>query len=273
MYASTFNTESFVTATFFIERLIQNEDHVFNIIDQCQNDSTLSLDLQLILETAITEKQLEDKLGYKDDNVLHLHTILVTAIAAAIQHGILNTIRDSKKLPVVPDYIPITGRNPPYPLESLLSILIDAPQLFVVQNAKKSVIFAKIAMIINAKDVFGGDQATLPLIAKRRIAAGEKKYITPPNTDPGDMIQRQENNDGKPSINGQGPKKQPEVIDLTSPSPPPSLLPPTPPPSLWTPPSSPPYRPWSPSQLTPLFDLTDLVSDFDSVTSSNSSKF
>jgi hypothetical protein len=67
------------------------------------------------------------------------------------------------------------------------------------------------------------------------------------------------------------PKKQPEVIDLTSPSPPPSLLLPTPPPSLWTPPSSPPYRPWSPSQLTPLFDLTDLVSDFDSVASSNSS--
>jgi hypothetical protein len=84
MYASIFNTESFVAATLFIERLLQNEDHIFNIIDQCQNDPTLSLNLQLILEAAITEKQLKGKLGYKDDNVLRLHTIVVTAIAAAI---------------------------------------------------------------------------------------------------------------------------------------------------------------------------------------------
>jgi hypothetical protein len=89
MYASIFNTESFVAATLFIERLLQNEDHVFNIIDQCQNDSTLSLDLHLILEAIKTEKNLEDKLGYKDNNVLSLHTIVITAIAAAIQHGII----------------------------------------------------------------------------------------------------------------------------------------------------------------------------------------
>jgi hypothetical protein len=74
-----------------------------------------------------------------------------------------------------------------------------------------------------------------------------------------------------PNEEWDSPKKQPEVIDLTSPSPPPSLLPPTPPPSLWTPPSSPLYCPWSPSQLTPLLDLSDLVSDFNSVASSNSS--
>jgi hypothetical protein len=106
MYASIFNTESFIAATLFIERLLQNEDHIFNIIDQCQNDSTLSLDLHLILEAIKTEKNLEDKLGYKDNNVLSLHTIVITAIAAAIQHGIINTIRDCDKLPVVPDYIP-----------------------------------------------------------------------------------------------------------------------------------------------------------------------
>jgi hypothetical protein len=93
---------------------------------------------------------------------------------------------------------------------------------------------------------------------------------------------RQENNDGKPSTNGQeyktipneewdSPKKEPEVIDLTSPSPaiPSSTnhaaisLDSTIIPSL--------PQPWSPSQLTPLIDLSDLVSDFDSVASSNSS--
>jgi hypothetical protein len=62
------------------------------------------------------------------------------------------------------------------------------------------------------------------------------------------------------------PKEQPEVIDLTSPSPPssPSMPPLFPP----TPPSSPLYHPWSPTQLTPLLNLSDLVSDFNSVTSS-----
>ena len=60
-------------------------------------------------------------------------------------------------------------------------------------------------------------------------------------------------------------ENQPEVIDLTSPLPPPSLLPPTPP-------SSPLYYPFSPlTHPSPLFDLEDLVSDFDSVASSNSS--
>ena len=61
------------------------------------------------------------------------------------------------------------------------------------------------------------------------------------------------------------PKEHPEVIDLTSPSPPPSLFPPTPP-------SSPLYCPFSPlTHPSPLFDLEDLVSDFDSVASSYSS--
>ena len=106
MYACNFNTDSFLFATLFIERLIQNDDNVFNLIDTCKNDPTLTLDLHLILEAANTEKQLEDKLGYKDRNVLSLHIILTTAIAAAIRHGIINTIRDSLELPVVPDYIP-----------------------------------------------------------------------------------------------------------------------------------------------------------------------
>ena len=60
------------------------------------------------------------------------------------------------------------------------------------------------------------------------------------------------------------PVEHPEVIDLTSPSPPPSLLPPTPP-------TSPLYCPFSPvTYPSPLFDLEDLVSDFDSVASYSS---
>ena len=106
MYACNFNTDSFLAATLFIERLIQNDDNVFNLIDTCKNDPTLTLDLHLILEAMNTEKQLEDKLGYKDCNVLSLHIILTTAITAAIRHGIINTIRDSPKLPVISDYIP-----------------------------------------------------------------------------------------------------------------------------------------------------------------------
>ncbi|EDR08345.1 uncharacterized protein LACBIDRAFT_326716 [Laccaria bicolor S238N-H82] len=106
MYTSLFNSESFLTTTLFIERLIQEEKHIYALIDTCQNDSTLSLHLHLILEAVATEKHLEGKLGYKDENVLSLHTMVITAIAAAIRHGILNTIRDCDKLPAVPDYIP-----------------------------------------------------------------------------------------------------------------------------------------------------------------------
>jgi hypothetical protein len=223
MYASTFNTDSFVAATLFIERLLQNEDHVFNLIDHCQNDSTLSLDLQLILEAAATEKQLEDKLGYKDNNVLRLHTIVITAIAAAIRHGILNTIRDSKKLPVVPDYIPshfagqgivqyfekfdaeIHAYGKKFPTSPRITSFtpIDAPKPHVVLNAKNSVTSAKIAATINVEDAFGGDQDTPPLIAKLEIIVGEKRQTRPPNIDHGDTIQRQEINDGRPSTNGQ----------------------------------------------------------------------
>ena len=61
------------------------------------------------------------------------------------------------------------------------------------------------------------------------------------------------------------PKEHPEVIGLTSPSLPPSLLPPTPP-------SSPLYCPFFPfTYPSPLLNFEDFVSDFDSVTSSYSS--
>ena len=106
MYTCNFNTDYFLATTLFIKRLVQNNNNVFNLINTCKNDPTLTLDLHLILEAINTEKQLEDKLRCKDRNVLSLHIILTTAIAAAIQHGIINTIRDSPKLPVIPDYIP-----------------------------------------------------------------------------------------------------------------------------------------------------------------------
>ncbi|KIJ91234.1 hypothetical protein K443DRAFT_14558 [Laccaria amethystina LaAM-08-1] len=234
MYASIFNTESFVATTLFIERLLQNEDHVFNLIDHCQNDSTLSLDLQLILEAATTEKHLEDKLGYKDSNVLSLHTIVTTAIAAAIQHGILNTIRDSQKLPVVPDYIPshFAGQG-----------IVQYFEQFDAQIHS----YGKKAPTSSRTTAYHPYRRTpTPRCSKCKKLGHIRKNCS----------------DDHP---------KPEVIDLTSPSPPPSLLPPTPPPSLWTPPSSPLYRPWSPSQLTPLLDLSNLISDFDSVASSNSS--
>jgi hypothetical protein len=298
MYASIFNTESFVAATLFIERLLQNEDHVFNIIDQCQNDPTLSLDLQLILEAAATEKQLEGKLGYKDDNVLRLHTITVTAIAAAIRHGILNTIRDSKKLPVVPDYIPsdFAGQGIVQYFEQFdaqihrygkkfpTSPRITAYHPYRRTPTPRCSKCKKLGHIRkNCSDyqcggcLWWGLGHTTPNCETKkeaeRVWEDKRKAYRPwgYNEKTGEQrwkaIHTWAGVATIPNEEWDSPKKQPEVIDLTSPSPPPSLLPPTPPPSLWTPPSSPLYRPWSPSRLTPLLDLSDLVSDFDSVAS------
>jgi hypothetical protein len=306
MYTSIFNTESFVAATLFIEHLLQNEDHVLNIIDQCQNDPTLSLDLQLILEAAATEKQLEDKLGYKDDNILSLHTIVVTAIAAAIRHGILNTIRDSKKLPVVPDYIPshfagqgiiqyfeqFNAQIHAYRKKFPTSPRITAYHPYRRTSTPRCSKCKRLGHI--RKDcsdyqcrgcLWFGPGHTTPNCKTKKEAdrAWEKeKFKKTQGYEPWKYDEKTGEQRWKAIHTWAGvttilneewdsPKKQPEVINLTSPSPPPSLLPPTPPPSLWTPPSSPLYRPWSPSQLTPLLDLSDLVSDFNSVTSSNSS--
>jgi len=79
---------------------------VFNLIDLCHNDPTLSLDLHIILEAIEMEKLLEDSLGCNNDATLNLnlHTIVTTSIAAAICHGILDVIRDSEKF-FVPNFI------------------------------------------------------------------------------------------------------------------------------------------------------------------------
>jgi hypothetical protein len=300
MYASIFNTDSFVSATLFIERLLQNEDHVFNLIDQCQNDSTLSLDLHLTLEAIKTEKNLEDKLGYKDDNVLSLHTIVITAIAAAIQHGIINTIRDCDKLPVVPDYIPshFAGsgilryfeqfdtqihsygkKAPPSSHTALYHPYQRIPIRRCSKCKKQGHIRKNCSDYQCQRCLWWGPGHTTPNCETKDNRWG-KEVDTIPEYRPWGYNTKTGNQRWKaiykwagvttiPNEKWNTPKKEPEVINLTSPSPPssPSMPPLFPP----TPPSSPLYQPWSPSRLTPLLDLSDLVSDFDSVASSNSS--
>jgi hypothetical protein len=257
MYASIFNTESFVAATLFIERLFQNENHVFNLIDHCQNDPTLSLDLQLILEAAATEKQLEDKLGYKDDNVLRLHTIVITAIAAAIQHGILNTIRDSKKLPVVPDYIPshFAGQGIVQYFEQFDAQIHNygkkfptSPRITAYHPYRRTPTprcskCKKLGHIRkNCSDyqcggcLWWGPGHTTPNCETRkeaeRVWEHKRKAYQPWGYDEKTGEQRWKAIRAWagvvtiPNEEWDSPKKEPEVIDLTSPSPPPSLLPP-----------------------------------------------
>jgi len=104
MSSTLFNSASFRYTLTFIERLLQKEDNVFDLIDLCHDDPTLSLDLHIILEAIETEKLLKDSLGCNNDATLNLHTIITTSIAAAICHGILDVIRDSDKF-FVPDFI------------------------------------------------------------------------------------------------------------------------------------------------------------------------
>ena len=75
------------------------------MVSECKNDPTLTLDLQIILEAKQLELQLTTKEKYWDPNTSSANTILKTVIAAAIQHGILNIIKDSRKLPLIPSNI------------------------------------------------------------------------------------------------------------------------------------------------------------------------
>ncbi|EDR13215.1 uncharacterized protein LACBIDRAFT_322715 [Laccaria bicolor S238N-H82] len=282
MYTSLFNSESFLAATLFIECLVQKEEHICTLIKTCHDDPTLSLDLHLILEAIATEKHLKGKLGYKDESVLSLHHMVTTAIAAAIRHGILNTIRDCDKLPAVPDYIPshfagrgiiqyfekfdaeihaygkkfptstcITAHHPyrrtPTPrcskCKRLGHIRHTTPNCETKKKSDKAWEWEK-----NMRPA-GYDTMTGTQMWKERIYDWTRVPI-------------HRNEDWNT------PRKQPEFVDLTSPSPPssPSMQPLFPP----TPPSSPSYNPYSPmTHPSPLFDLKDLVSDFDSITSSS----
>jgi len=104
MSSTLFNSTSFQYALTFIECLLQKENNIFNLIDLCHDDPTLSLDLHIILEAIKTEKLLKDNLGCNNDATLNLHTIVTTSIAAAIRHGILDVIRDSEEF-FIPDFI------------------------------------------------------------------------------------------------------------------------------------------------------------------------
>jgi len=96
MSSTLFNSASFRYTLTFIERLLQKEDNVFDLIDLCHDDPTLSLNLHIILEAIEMEKLLEDSLGCNNDATLNLHTIITTSIA--------DVIRDSDKF-FVPDFI------------------------------------------------------------------------------------------------------------------------------------------------------------------------
>ena len=302
MYACNFNTDSFLAASLFIERLIQHEDNVFNLINICKNDPTLTLDLHLILEAANTEKKLEDKLGYKDRNVLSLHIILTTAIAAAIRHGIIHTIRDSPELPVVPDYIPshFVGKGIVHYFKEQDSVIhqygekAPAPRKFNRYHPYQRHNLHRCSKCKrlghDRKDccdyqctecqLWGPGHTTpnCPIKIERDHLQWRKEWkeasakweianqrIDEEKEEPVGNIYGWNGVPDIPNSAWNTPENQPEVIDLTSPSPSPSLLPPTPP-------SSPLYCPFSPlTYPSPLFDLEDLVSDFDSVASSYSS--
>jgi len=104
MSSTLFNSASFWYTLTFIKCLLQKEGDIFNLINLCHSDPTLSLDLHIILEAIKTEKLLKDSLGCNNDATLNLHTIITTSIATAIQHGILDVIRDSEKF-FIPDFI------------------------------------------------------------------------------------------------------------------------------------------------------------------------
>jgi len=76
MSSALFNSTSFQYALTFIEHLLQKEENVFNLINLCHNDPTLSLKLHIILEAIETEKLLEESLGCHNDSTLNLHTII-----------------------------------------------------------------------------------------------------------------------------------------------------------------------------------------------------
>jgi len=96
---STFNSASFITATIYLclRNLLREEEHIITLIDLCQNDPTLALNLQLILESVANKKRLEEIAGYTKP-IFSMYNITITAIAAAI--------RNLGNLPLIPNATP-----------------------------------------------------------------------------------------------------------------------------------------------------------------------
>ena len=107
MSSSLFDSASFSTALPFVEKIFNEEKYICTLVSECKNDPTLTLDLQIILEAKQLELQLTTKEKYWDPNMSSANTILKTAIAAAIRHGILHIIKGSGKLPLIPTNITI----------------------------------------------------------------------------------------------------------------------------------------------------------------------
>ena len=105
MSSTLFDSASFSTALLFIEKLFNEEKYIHTLVSECKNDPTLTLNLQIILEAKQLELQLTTKEKYWDLNTSSANTILKTAIAATIRHGILKVIEDSRKLPLIPSNI------------------------------------------------------------------------------------------------------------------------------------------------------------------------
>jgi len=106
---STFNSASFTTASIYLQNLFKKEEHIINL---CQNNPTLILNLQLILEAIANKKRLKEIAGYTKP-VFSMYNITITAIATAIRHGILDVIRNLGKFPLIPNSIPthFTGQG------------------------------------------------------------------------------------------------------------------------------------------------------------------
>jgi len=102
---STFNSTSFTTTTIYLRNLLGEEEQIITLIDLCQNDPTLILDLQLILEAVANKKRLEEIARYTKP-VFSRYNIMITAITTAIHHGILDAIRNLGKLPLIPNTTP-----------------------------------------------------------------------------------------------------------------------------------------------------------------------
>ncbi|EDR10896.1 uncharacterized protein LACBIDRAFT_324888 [Laccaria bicolor S238N-H82] len=299
MYASLFNSESFLAATLFIECLVQKEEHICTLIKTCQDNSTLSLHLHLILEAIATEKRLESKLGYKDENILSLHHMVTTTIAAAIRHGILNTIRDCDKLPTVPDYIPshFAGQGiiqyfekfdaeihtyrkkfPTSPRITTYHPYRHTPTRHCLKCKRLGHICKDCSDYQCGGCFWWGPGHITPNCERKKEADKAWEWEKRMNAAGYDMKtgaqmwkEKVYSWTGVPILRNEDcntPRKQPKFVDLVSPLPPslPSMPPLFPP----TPPSSPLYNPYSPmTHPSPLFDLEDLVSDFDSITSSS----
>ena len=105
MSSTLFDSASFSITLLFVEKIFNEEKYIHTLVSECKNDPTLTLNLQIILEAKQLELQLMTKEKYWDPNTSSANIILKTAIAAAIRHGILNIIKDSGKLPLIPTNI------------------------------------------------------------------------------------------------------------------------------------------------------------------------